>query len=101
MGPTGDRFERSSWRQSVPPEVFEPRLTQCRVARGVGDRHMTEPVLDRAGVDAVVGQLVAATMPEHVEMHRKRDAGPLADELDQPLDRIRRERRAASFVVKT
>src|SRR6516164_3198895 len=62
--PIGDRFERSSWRHSVPPEVFEPGLTQCRVARGVGDRDVPEPVLDRAGVDAVIGELVTAAMPE-------------------------------------
>src|SRR6516165_9198642 len=92
--PTVDRFERSSWRQSVPPEVFEPRLTQCRVARGVGDRHMTEPILDRAGIDAVVGQLVAAAMAQHVEVDGKWNAGPLADDLDQPVDGVRRERRA-------
>ena len=34
-------------------------------------------------------------MPQHVEMHRKRNARPLADDLDQPVDRIRREWRAA------
>ena len=56
---------------------------------------MPEPVLDRPGVDAVIGELVAAGMPQHVEMHRKRNAGPLADDLDQPVDRVRRERRAA------
>ena len=78
LGPTGDRFERSSWRQSVPPEVFEPRLTQCRVARGVGDRYMPEPVPDRPGLDAVIGELVAATIPQHVEVHRRRRAGALA-----------------------
>jgi hypothetical protein len=37
---------------SVAPEILEPRLAQRRVARGVGDGHMAEPVLDRAGVDA-------------------------------------------------
>ena len=62
--PIGDRFERSSWRHSVPPEVFEPRPTQCRVARGVGDRDVPKPVLDGAGVDAVIGELVTASIPE-------------------------------------
>ena len=59
------------------------------------DRDVPKPVLDRAGVDAVIGELVAAGMPQHVEMHRKRNARPLADDLDQPVDRIRREWRAA------
>src|SRR6516165_9182074 len=59
------------------------------------DRDVPEPVLDRAGVDAVIGELVAAGMPQHVEMHRKRNTRSLADDLDQPVDRIRREWRAA------
>jgi hypothetical protein len=39
---------------------------------------MAQPVLDRTGADAVIGQLLAATMPQHVEVHRQRQAGALA-----------------------
>ena len=42
--------------RSVPPEVLKPRRAQ---ARGVSDRDVAEPVLDRAGVNAVIGELVA------------------------------------------
>jgi hypothetical protein len=34
-------------------------------------------------------------MPQHVEMHRHWQPSALADDLDQPVDGIRRERRAA------
>ena len=46
---------------SVPPEILEPRLAQGGVARGVGDRDVTEPVLDRAGVDVVIGERLRFT----------------------------------------
>jgi hypothetical protein len=59
------------------------------------DRDVPEPILNCPRVDAVVGQLVTAAMPQHVEVHRQRQAGTLADNLDQPVDGIRRERRAA------
>jgi hypothetical protein len=35
---------------------------------------MGELVLDRPGVDPIIGQLVAAGVPQHVEMHRERQA---------------------------
>jgi len=34
-------------------------------------------------------------MAQHVEVDGKWNAGPLADDLDQPVDGVRRERRAA------
>ena len=42
---------------SVPPEVFEPRRAQGRVARRVGDEDMAEPILNSPGIDAVIRQL--------------------------------------------
>jgi len=54
-----------------------------------------EPVLNRSGINAVVGELISAGMPQHVKMHRQRETSALADNLDQPVDGIRRERRAA------
>jgi hypothetical protein len=47
----------------LPPEILETRLAQRRVARGVRDRDVPEPVLNRPGVDAVIRQFVAAGMP--------------------------------------
>src|SRR5262245_27326139 len=80
---------------SVPPEILEPSLAQRRVARGVRDRDMAEPVLYRTGVDTVICQLVAAAVPEHVEVYREGNAGPLADDLDEPVDGTWREGRPA------
>jgi len=59
------------------------------------DRTVAEPVLDRPGIGASVGQCVSSAMPQHVEMHRQGKAGPLADDLDEPVDGIGRERGAA------
>ena len=53
------------------------------------DRDVAEPVLDGAGIDAVIGELVAARMPEHVEMDGQSKAGTLADDLDQAVDGVR------------
>ena len=72
-----------------PPEVLEARLAQCRVARGVGDRDVARPIFDGAGVDPVIGELVAPAMPQHVEVNRQRQPGTLADDLHQPVDSIR------------
>jgi hypothetical protein len=68
---------------SIPPEVPKPRLPQLGVARGMRDRDVAEPVLNRASVDCVIGELVAAAVPRHVEVHRQREAGALADDLDE------------------
>src|SRR5262249_26932071 len=46
------------------PEVHEARWAQCGVAGCIHDRNVAEPVLDRPGVDPIVGQLVAAGVPQ-------------------------------------
>ena len=51
--------------------------------------------MDGPGVDSIVGQLVAAGVPQHVEMHCERQVRALADDLDLPIDGIRCEGRAA------
>ena len=61
-------------RGSIPPEILEPRRAQLCVARGVRDRHVAGPILDRPGIDPVVGQLVAARVAQHVEVDRQRQA---------------------------
>jgi hypothetical protein len=55
---------------ALTPKVFEARRAQLRVSGGVRDRNVPEPILDRAGVNTVIGELVAATVPEHVKVHR-------------------------------
>jgi len=59
------------------------------------DRDVAKPILDRPGVNAVIGELITAGMAEHVEVLRERQARALADDLDQPVDCIRHKRRAA------
>ena len=46
---------------------------------------MTEVSLDGAGIDALVGQLVAARVPEHVRMELHIEARRAAGALDHPL----------------
>ena len=67
---------------------------------------MTEVSLDGAGIDALVGQLVAARVPEHVRMELHIEARRAAGALDHPLKATggerctaladKQERRAAS-----
>ena len=71
-----------------PARILEPRRAQLCVARGVRDRHVAGPILDRPGIDPVVGQLVAARVAPHVEVDRQRQLGAVADVLDQPVDGV-------------
>src|SRR3712207_1596516 len=65
--------------------VPEPLLDRAGVVAVVGDA-VTEPLLDRAGVVAVVGELVAAAVPEHVRVDGEGEAGPLADTTHELLE---------------
>jgi hypothetical protein len=88
-------------RGSIRPEIFEPRRAQLCVARGVRDRHVAEPILDRPGIDPVVGQLVAARVAQRVEVDRQRQLGAVADVLDQPVDGVGGERGVRRLLVNT
>ena len=57
----------------ILPEVFEAVRRQGRVAHRGHDRSVAEIGLDGASVMAVVGELEAAGMPQHVGMHEKRE----------------------------
>ena len=92
---SSDEGHNTNRETSIAPEVPEPRRAQLRVAGGVRDRNMTQPVLDRTGINAIVGELEAAAMPQHVEVQRHCQLGPLADGLHMPVDGIRRERGSA------
>jgi hypothetical protein len=46
---------------------------------------MTEIGLQGSGIDTLVGQGIAAGMPEHVGMDGKAEAGGLTGPLDKPL----------------
>jgi len=47
---------------------------------------MTEVVLERASVVAVVGELVSAGVPEHVRVDAKWHLRDLAEALDEPME---------------
>src|SRR5258708_37807126 len=55
-------------QRSVPPEVFEPVRRKLAISNRVLDVLMPEIMLQAAGIDALVGQLVAAAVPEHVRV---------------------------------
>jgi len=49
---------------------------------------MTEPVLNCSRVVPFVGKRIAAGVAKHVHVNVEREAGALADALDQPINRI-------------
>ena len=49
---------------------------------------MAQPILDCSRVVACVGQCIAAGVPQHVNVNLEREAGALANALDQPIDGI-------------
>jgi hypothetical protein len=51
---------------TLPPNVFEPIRRQRGIPRRRIDRAMAQIGLERAGIDALVGQGVPAGMPQHV-----------------------------------
>ena len=65
VGPSGNRTES----KLVLPEPLKPIRRQSRVTDGRVDRLVPKVVLDRPGVLAVVCQLVAAGMPQHVAVN--------------------------------
>jgi hypothetical protein len=52
----------------IPPKSLEPILRQLSVSRGVLNVFVPEISLERAGILAVVRQLVAAGVAKHVSM---------------------------------
>jgi hypothetical protein len=72
-------------RQSILPEPLEPIRRQGRVTDGRCDRAVAEIVLNGAGVLAVVGELVAARMAEHVRVDQEREARGLASPRNHAL----------------
>src|SRR5262249_54702914 len=61
-----DRHRLFGWL--IAPKTLEPRRRQLCVAHGVLDRLVAQIALDRARIDALIGQLVAASMAQHVRV---------------------------------
>jgi hypothetical protein len=76
--------ERLNWFLS--PEVFEPIGRHFGVSHRVLDILVAEVMLQRAGVVAVIGQLEAAGVPQHVWMDGKRHLGGLAEPYHEMME---------------
>src|SRR5262249_47228435 len=82
------------WRQfrpicaaSVLPEPIEAVGAQFGIAHRVHDVAVTQEVLERAGIHAVIGELEAAGMAEHMRMDWERKFGQFAcpaDDFEEP-----------------
>jgi len=72
---------------SILPEPIEAVGAQLGISHCVRDVAVAEVVLHRAGVDAIVGELEAAAVAQHVRMSRERKSGQFsspADHFEEP-----------------
>ena len=72
-------------RRLVLPKAFKPVRCQGGVAHCRRDRAVPEVVLDCPGVLAIVCELVAAGVPQHVAVDREWEARGLASPRDHAL----------------
>src|SRR4051794_3676522 len=63
----------------VLPEILEPLCGQLGVTRGVLDVAMAKPLLNSSRVMAIVGQLKATGVAQHVRVDREGELGRRAD----------------------
>jgi hypothetical protein len=74
---------KSSPAGSIFPEAIETVATQLGVAHRVLDIAVTHEVLQRSSIDAVVGELEAAGVAQHVGMRLERQLGHNAEAVEQ------------------
>ena len=95
-----DDTRHGPWRDglsvagSVLPEVFEARRRHLGVAHRVLDVFVPEIGLQGAGVDALVGQLIPASVPQHVRVHWEFELCGDAQPHDHFAEACRGERRS-------
>jgi len=70
----------------ITAKVLEPIDGQLGIADGVLDVLMTEIMLERASIVAIVGELVAAGVPEHVRVDAEWHLRGLTEALDEPVE---------------
>ena len=75
-------------RGLIAPEIFEPICRQFGVAGGMLNVAVPQIMLDRPRVLAVVGQLVAGGVAQHVRMDGELDAGFASGSTDDLAHRI-------------
>src|SRR5262245_39110012 len=84
---------------SILPEPIEAVRAKLGISDSVHDVAMAQEVLQRAGIDAVIGELVSTAMAQHVRMNREGKFGQFsgpADHFEEPGPR----HRAAAFGVE-
>ena len=77
------------------PEVLEAGRRQFGIAHRVLDVAVPEVSLQRASIDAVIGELEATGVSQHVRVHWETESGCNAKPRDHLAKARRRERRAA------
>jgi hypothetical protein len=77
--PMAARLTVARPQRLVPPEVFEPVRRKLAVSDRVLDILVPKVMLQAARINALVGQLVAAAVPEHMWVHLERDLGGRAE----------------------
>ena len=75
--------------------MLEPTGRQRRIAHGGCNAAVPKVVLDSPGILAVIGQLVAAAMAQHVAMNEKTEPGRLARPRHHALVASNAQRRPA------
>ena len=76
----------------LPPEVAEAGRRKFGIANRVLDVLVAKPCLERPRVVAGIGKRIAAAMPQHVRVDRKRHLGPSTDPAEQRVPCLRRHR---------
>ena len=82
----------------VLPKPLEPLGAELRVSHGVPNIFVPQVLLHGARVVAVVGELVAGGMPQHVRMNREGEGGELASAREELSKRRRRQRPATQVL---
>ena len=81
--------------RSVAPESLEPIGCQRRIPDRVLNVAMPHVRLQCAGIDAILGQLIAAGMAKHVRVRLDAELGRDPSALDHAREAGRRKRRAS------
>jgi hypothetical protein len=88
-------MSRKKGRRSIAPEILETSRRQLGVAHRVLDVLVSQIGLKRARIDAVIGELEAAGVPQHVRVHWETESGCNAKPRDHLTKARGRERHAA------
>jgi hypothetical protein len=77
---------------SILPQPLEPNRRQLRISNGMPNILVAEIGLDGPGIDAIVGHLEPAGVPQHVRVHWEAELGAIAQPLGHLLKAVGRDR---------